>query len=103
MSQIVVLCETPIQWEQSSLVYFTNTCSIWYFAQLACNVIFMNLHGPAGACILVASVSPIHVLPIQCVLKHCGVHIYIYIHMHVVKTMTPQLVGFAHQLGCKKL
>ena len=32
------------------------------------NAIFTSLHGPAGACIPVA-------LPIQCVLKHCGVQI----------------------------
>ena len=31
----------------------------------------MSLH---GGCILVASGSPIVVFPIQCVLKHCGVH-----------------------------
>ena len=31
--------------------------------------IFISLHGPAGACILVASV-----FPIQHVLKHCGAH-----------------------------
>ena len=42
----------------------------------------MSLHGPAGACILVASVSPIHVPPIQRVLKHCGVYIHIYIYIH---------------------
>ena len=36
----------------------------------------MSLHGPAGACIPVASVSPIHVFPIQHVLKHCGAHIH---------------------------
>ena len=54
----------------------------------------MSLHGPAGACILVASVSPIHVFPIQRVLKHCGAA-----HKHL---RTPQLVGFARQLGCKK-
>ena len=36
--------------------------------------IFMSLHVPAGACIPVASASPIHVFPIQCVLKHCGAH-----------------------------
>ena len=35
-------------------------------------MIFISLHGPAGACIPVASVSPIHVPPIQGVLKHCG-------------------------------
>ena len=36
--------------------------------------LYCNIHVPAGACILVASVSPIHVFPIQCVLKHCGAH-----------------------------
>ena len=30
----------------------------------------MSLHVPAGACIPVASVSPIHVPPVQRVLKH---------------------------------
>ena len=30
--------------------------------------IFMSLHGPAMTCVLVASPSPIHVPPIQCVL-----------------------------------
>ena len=48
----------------------------------------MSLHGPNGACILVASASPIHVFPI---LKHCGAH----------KLRTPQLAGFTRQLGCK--
>ena len=48
--------------------------------------IFMSLHGPAGACISVASASPIRVFPIQHVLKHCGVHkhslcIYLYTPM----------------------
>ena len=49
---------------------------------------------------------------IQCVLKHCGAHkhviiyIYIYIiyiHMYMIQNNlgTPQLVGFACQLGCK--
>ena len=33
--------------------------------------LFMSLHGPAGACIMVASVSPI-----QC----CGMHIYMIGH-----------------------
>ena len=50
--------------------------------------IFMSLHVhvPAGACIPVASASPIHVFPIQRVLKHCGAHkhslyiIILYIH-----------------------
>ena len=66
----------------------------------------MSLHVPAGACILVASASPIHVFPIQCVLKHCGAHkhIYIYnifIHTHVIQNnlRTFQLAGFARQLG----
>ena len=36
--------------------------------------LFMSLYVPAGACIPVASASPIHVFPIQHVLKHCGVH-----------------------------
>ena len=38
----------------------------------------MSLHVPAGACIPVASVSPIHVPPVQRVLKHCGAHKHIY-------------------------
>ena len=46
----------------------------------------MSLHGPAGACILVASASPI-LVPIQCVLKHCGVHIHVYIYTHRFKTI----------------
>ena len=53
--------------------------------------------------------SPIHVPPVQRVLKHCGTHkhiyINIYIHTHVIQnnlSRTPQLVGFAHQLGYKK-
>ena len=41
----------------------------------------MSLHVPAGACILVASASPIHVFPIQRVLKHCGGHKHIYIYI----------------------
>ena len=72
----------------------------------------MSLHGPAGACIPVASASPIHVPPIQRVLKHRGAYIhvhtyiyiiYIYIHTHVTQNnlRTPQLAGFARQLGCK--
>ena len=43
-----------------------------------CIAIFMSLHVPAGACILVASVSPIHVSPAH-VLKHCGTHKHNYI------------------------
>ena len=38
---------------------------------LYCN---MSLHGPAGVCIPVASASPIHEPPVQCVLKHYGAH-----------------------------
>ena len=34
----------------------------------------MSLHIPAGACIPVASASPIHVPPVQRVLKHRGAH-----------------------------
>ena len=63
----------------------------------------MSLHVPAGACIPVASASPIHVFPIR-VLKHCGAHkhIYIYTYAHDPKNLrTPQLAGFARQLGCK--
>ena len=39
------------------------------------SLFYCNLHGPAGACISVASGSPIHtVFPIQRALnKHCGV------------------------------
>ena len=47
------------------LVYIRITCSIWYFIQFVHIAIFMSLHAPAGACILVASVSPIHVFPIH--------------------------------------
>ena len=40
------------------------------------NAIFMSLHGPAITCIpVVASISQIHVPPIQHELKHCRVHI----------------------------
>ena len=47
------------------------------FIQFVHIAVFMSLHGPAGTCILVASASPIHIFPIQRVLKHCalcGVH-----------------------------
>ena len=59
----------------------------------------MSLHGPAGACIPVASgsLSPIDVPPIQRVLKHCGATQVIQNNLRI-----PQLAGFARQLGCKK-
>ena len=70
----------------------------------------MSLHVPAGACIPVASASPIHVFPIQHVLKHCGAHKHIYIYIYIYNThviqnnlRTPQLAGFARQLGCEKM
>ena len=87
VSLILVSCETPIQREQFSLVYIRNTCSIWYFTQFVRIAIFTSLHVPAGACIPVASASPIHVPPVQRVLKHCGAHIHKYIYTHVVKTI----------------
>ena len=58
----------------------------------------MSLHGPAGACIAVASVSLIHV-PSVYVLKHCGVH-------KIKHTRDPKQswdTPAAHQLGCKNL
>ena len=64
----------------------------------------MSLHGAPGACIPVASASPIHVFPIH-VLKHCGAHKHSFfcIYTHVIQNnlRTSQLAGFAHQLGCK--
>ena len=78
MSLIAVSCETPIYQEQSCLVYVRNTCGIWYFVQLVGIAIFMSLHGPAGACIPVASASPIHVFQYNVYLKHCGAHKHIY-------------------------
>ena len=59
VSLIAVSCGTPIYQEQSCLVYVRNTCSIWYFIQFVRIAIFMSLHVPAGACIPVASASPI--------------------------------------------
>ena len=87
MSLIAVSCETPIYQERSCLVYVRNTCSIWYFIHFVHIAIFMSLHGPAGAYIPVVSASPIHVFPIQCVLKHRGAHkhIYIYVTCHAKK------------------
>ena len=85
----------PIYQEQFCLVYIKITCSIWYFIQFVRIAIFMNLHVPAGACIPVASAYPIHVFPIQHVLKHCGAKniLYKYIHTHVIQNnlRTPQL------------
>ena len=67
----------PIYLEQFCLVYIRITCSIWYFIQFVHIAIFMSLHGPAGAYILVAnSVSPIHVFPIKLC---CGAHKHSYI------------------------
>ena len=73
----------PIYQEQFCLVYIRITCSIWYFIQFVCIAIFVSLHVPAGACILVASVSPIHVFPMQHVLKHCGAHKHIIIYKYI--------------------
>ena len=39
--------------------------------------LYCNIHVPGGACIPVASASPIHVPPVQHVLKHCGAHKHI--------------------------
>ena len=74
-----------------------------------CIAIFMSLHGPAGACILVASALPIHAFPIRVIIFNtCNyfqyvtlsivVHtniVYLYICTHVIQSnlMTPQLVG----------
>ena len=50
-----------------------------YFIQFVCIAIFMSLNGPAETCILVASVSPIHVPPI-----HVVVHTHtFYIHTYI--------------------
>ena len=108
VSQILVSWEAPIYLEQFCLVYIRITCSIWYFIQFVRIAIFMSLHEPAGACIPVASASPIYVFPIQHVLKAlwCAqTYIILYIHTHVIQNnlRTPQLVGFAHQLGYKKM
>ena len=50
--------------------------------------IFMSLHGPAGACILIASVSPIY--PIQRVLKHCGVHKHSFFYNNYIYARDPK-------------
>ena len=81
--QILVSCETPIQWEQFSLVYIANACCIWYFIQFVRITIFMSLHGPAITFIPVASESPILVLPIQVYFVTYIIYkIYIIIHTH---------------------
>ena len=67
----------------SGTVLSRITCSIWYFIQFVRIAIFMSLHVPAGACIPVASASPIDVPPIQRVLKHCGAYIHIYIYIYI--------------------
>ena len=97
MSQILVSCETPIQWEQLNLFYIRNTCSIWYFIQFVCIAIFMSLHAPVGTCTPVASASPIQYN------MHCHVHKRIYTRMFQSNLRIPQLVGFAPspQRGCK--
>ena len=48
----------------------------------------VSLHVPAGACILVTSVSPVHVPPIQHVLKHCGVIIINLYILYIYKSKT---------------
>ena len=90
VSQILVSWETPIYLEQFCLVYIRITCSIWYFIQFVHIAIFMCLHVPAGACIPVASASPIHAFPIQRVLKHCGVHKHINIY---IRTWSKTILG----------
>ena len=51
--------------QYNTLYLQIKLCSIWYFIQFVCITIFMSLHVPAGACIPVASESPIHVPPVQ--------------------------------------
>ena len=46
-----------------------------YFIQFVRIAIFMSLHGPAVTCITVASASPIHVPPVQRVLKQHNVYL----------------------------
>ena len=62
-----------------------NTCSI-------CTYFIVCSFTPTGACIPVASAAPIHVSPVQRVLKHCGAHKHI-IHTIQNNLRTPQLVG----------
>ena len=72
----------PIQWEQFSLVYITNTCSMMMPASGTLYSLFL---GPAGACIPVASVFPIYVSPVQHVLEHCGMHKHIFTQPSIKK------------------
>ena len=74
---------------------------VLYIIQFVHIAIFMSLHGPAGACILVASGSQIDVPPIQHVLKHCGVYIHIYKNVIQNNFSSTQLAGKACQLGVK--
>ena len=100
-----VLCKITAR-EQFCLVYIRITCSIWYFIQFIPFAIFMSLHVPAGACIPVASASPIHVFPIQRVLKHCGAHKhYIYDNLQATTKENERLDHLRSHayLGCKNL
>ena len=54
---------------------------------VCCIAIFKSLHVPARACIQIA--SPIHVFPIQRVLKHCGVHKHKY-NIYIIYTHDPK-------------
>ena len=64
---------------------------------VCCIAILMSLHGSTGTCILVA--SPIHVPPIQHVLKHCRwhthTHTHTYTHTHT-HTIQNNLKGLIH-------
>ena len=61
----------PIQWKQ---FYLHVVCYMQHLVVFHIAI----LHGPAGVCIPVASESPIHVPPVQHVLKHCGMRKHIY-------------------------
>ena len=63
--------------------YLSGTVGLHAASGTLYSLFIMRLHVPAGACIPVASASPVHVFPIQCVLKHCGAHkhsLYMYTH-----------------------